>query len=189
MNFRTCMAKLESISPYSQSGFFVSEKKTKETHEAFEKRCWKEKAHVNGDGIIVIPAMAFKYSIDEAAKRLQIQIPGKGKTQYTKYIEAGVAVQKDVPLGIKFDDIQGETIWAHPDGKRGSGKRVRRTFPLIPEWKGTLEIMVFDETVTDEILERVLESAGVFVGVGRFRPEKQGYFGRWRVVGTKWSEV
>ena len=37
------------------------------------------------EGEIVIPAMAFKQALDGVAKRLGDQIPGKGKSTYTKH--------------------------------------------------------------------------------------------------------
>lgn len=69
---RTATVTLESISPYSQSGFFASEPEPKESKAAFEARCWREKMHTDSDGYLVIPPMSLKYSVDEACKRLAV---------------------------------------------------------------------------------------------------------------------
>lgn len=70
---------IESITPYSQSRMHDAPKLEKETADAYEKRTWREKATVNADGEICIPAMALKNCLDSAAKLLGTQIPGKGK--------------------------------------------------------------------------------------------------------------
>lgn len=186
---RQCTATLESITPYSQSKAFVSERGEKESHEAFEKRCWREKAHATAEGQIFMPPMAFKYSLDEACKRLGLQIPGQGKTRYTKYFEAGVYVPEGPLLGIKVEDVPGEWIYANSDGKRGSGTRVMRCFPVIAQWKADVKFMVLDDKIPEEVFERVLAESGLYVGIGRFRPEKQGYYGRFKVAKTDWAKI
>lgn len=82
---RTVIASLESISPYSQSRKTQSVKPREETAIDFETRTWRERCHVNADGNIFIPPMAFKNNLSDAAKFLSIQVPGKGKTTYTKH--------------------------------------------------------------------------------------------------------
>lgn len=187
---RTAIAKLTGISPYSQSNFFQSEKKPKETHADFEQRCWREKIHQNKKGEVVIPPMTFKYSIDEAIRRLALQVPGEGKTRYTRYFEAGYFVVEAPTLGILAKDVEGEWIWASSTGKKGKdgGTRVRRCYPTIPDWSCEVQFAVLDDKIPESIFERGLESAGMFVGIGRFRPENQGYYGRFKVDSIKWSE-
>jgi hypothetical protein len=46
---------------------------------AHERRTWREKSTYDAKGIIEIPAMGLKQSLDRAAKVLGEQIPGKGK--------------------------------------------------------------------------------------------------------------
>lgn len=186
---RICVASLESMTPYSQSKAYISTRGEKETADAFEKAHWREKAHVNEAGEVFIPAMAFKFALDESCKRLAIQVPGQGKTRYTKFFEAGVYVPEGPSLGIKIDDVKGEWVFCNSDGKRGSGSRVMRCFPVIPAWKADVTFMVLDDKIPQDIFERVLKECGLYVGIGRFRPQNQGYFGRFTVKAAKWSEV
>ncbi len=68
-----------------------------------------------------------------------------------------------------------------------SGK-VPRIFPVIPSgWKASAKILVLDESIPNEVLEQHLIDAGVFVGIGRWRAENRGLYGRFRVVSKKWS--
>ena len=180
---------LVSVSPYSQSRKHDTPKPDKETHDDYEKRTWRNKCTTDDEGNVVIPAMAFKQALDGVAKRMGIQIPGKGKATYTKHFVGGVICEADVPIPYNKDTIPSITISANSDGVRGSGKRVSRTFPQVPEWKGTARFVVLDDTVTTEIFEKHLTEAGRFIGIGRFRPEKGGLNGRFRPTAFRWSEV
>lgn len=181
--------ELESITPYTQSRMHDTPKIEKETADLHEQRTWREKTTTNKDGIICIPAMALKGALDTASKMLGTQIPGKGKSTYTKHFKAGVICEADVPLGVKKDEVGSITINANSDGVRGSGKRVKRTFPIIPQWKAIATFAVLDDTITKDIFEKHLTEAGRFVGIGQFRPENGGLNGRFKPVSFKWSEM
>lgn len=175
-------AKLTGITPYSQSRHYTTEMLDKETHPAYEKRTWRGRMHVDEEGFVFIPPMALKNCLSEAAKFLGIQIPGKGKANYTKHFEAGVMVMQKIPLGLKADEVRGEDLFVPSNGRRGDGSRVTKTFPFIPPgWTATAQIVVLDETVTEEVLQLHLVEAGKLIGMGRFRPRNNGYYGRFTV--------
>lgn len=182
-------ATLQSISPYSQSRMHDTEKLEKEGSSDFEKRTWREKCHTLPDGRIFIPPMSFKICLAECAKFISEQIPGKGKATWTKHFEAGVLCMEPIVLPDTKDTVAGETFNMNSDGIRGSGKRVPRTFPVIPEWKADVPFHVLDHTITKEVFERHLSEAGKFIGIGRFRPRNGGFYGRFKLVALKWAEV
>jgi hypothetical protein len=186
---KTCIARLKSVSPYSQSKSYSRfvPKLDKEGADDYENRTWREKTHVDENGEIVIPGMAFKMALDDAAKRYSQVIPGKGKATYTKHFVAGILVLDNVPTGVKKDEVEGEWIFVNADGVRGSGKRVWRCFPVIRDWEVDVTFYVGDDTVTKEIFEHYLAETGKFVGIGRFAPRRGGFYGRFSVVSTKWS--
>lgn len=183
-----CTAELQSITPYSQSRMHDTEKLNKETHDAYEKRTWRNKSHIDEDGMIYIPPMAFKMSLDAAAKYLSLQIPGKGKATYTKHFLSGVLVMDKLVTDVRGDDCEGEWINANADGVRGSGKRVKRCFPLIPAWAGTQDFYILDDTIDRDTFAKVLKEAGALIGIGRFRPQNGGFYGRFSVGKTSWRE-
>lgn len=184
---RSVLVQLESTSPYSQSRQHDTPKLEKEAADAYEQRTWREKCNTNDKGEIVIPAMGFKQSLDRAAKVLGEQIPGKGKATYSKFFTSGVICVENVPIGHKKENVPSITINANSDGVRGSGKRVKRTFPQVKNWSGVAEFTILDDTITPEVFERTLIAAGEIVGVGRFRPENGGLNGRFRVVKFEWA--
>lgn len=178
---KTYRVKLKSLSPYSQSKHYNVPKLEKELADAYERRTWMNRMHVDEHGEVFIPPMAFKNCLSEAAKFLGIQIPGKGKSNYTKHFEAGVMVVDPVPIHVKANKVQPEELFVPSDGKRGGGSRVIKLFPNIPSWEGEVEIHVLDETITKEVLMQHLEEAGKLIGIGRFRPRNNGFYGRFKV--------
>lgn len=184
---KTAICRLKSAAPYSQSKHIDAEKLDKETADAYEKRTWRERMHVNEDGNVFIPPMAFKNCLSEAAKYLSIQIPGKGKSTYTKHFEAGVLVTDPLDLGIKASEVPGLWLYVPSDGVRGGSKRVSKCFPLIKEWSGEVTFHILDETVTQDVFTKVLTEAGKFIGVGFFRPRNNGYYGRFTVEEILWG--
>jgi hypothetical protein len=182
---KICTATLRSLAPYSQSRKHDAPKLDRERADDYEERTWREKCHYDADGTIFIPPMAFKMTIDEAAKFLGLQIPGKGKATFTKHFLSGALVMEGPRLPYKRDEVEGEWINANADGVRGS-KRVRRCFPVIPSWEADVEFYILDPTITPAVFEEVLVAAGNFRGVGRFRPGNGGLYGRFEVVKTAW---
>lgn len=186
---KTANCHLRSLSPYSPSRHIANdvERLEKESHDAYEKRTWREKAHFDEKGRVYIPPMAFKQALSSAASFLSEKIKGKGQATWSKHFLAGVHVLEPVVLPIKKEDLIPQWIFAHADGKRGSGKRVMRCFPLIPQWEAIVPFSIFDLTITEEIFEKHLREAGNFIGVGRFRCQNGGFLGRFKVEKIDWN--
>lgn len=186
---RVATATLRSVSPYSQSRVLpLGSMKDKEKHDDYEKRIWRERLHVNAAGNVFIPPMAFKHCIASAAQYLSLSVPGKGTSKYTKHFLAGILVVEGLDTGIAKDAVEGEWLHMNSDGKKGGSKRVWRCYPKIENWAGDVEYLVLDDTITNEIFERVLIESGRFIGIGRFAPNRGGYYGRFAVDKVKWSE-
>lgn len=184
---KACTVYFTGAAPYSASRAHCAEKLPKETPDAYEERTWRQKAHIQ-DGKVVIPPMAFKIGLDRAAKMLGKQIPGKGKATYTKFFESGVIVTDPVVIANETD-IQMERIHANADGVRGSGKRVWRNFPRVDTWRGKVVFHIIADEITPDVFEEAVRYEGLAVGVGRFRPERGGYFGRFTVEKFEWKEI
>jgi len=186
---KQAIVKITGITPYGQGRYHNTEKLNKEGHDAYEKRTWREKLHVNKDGYVFVPPMAFKNCLAECAKFLSIQIPGKGKATYTKHFEAGVMVSDPLVLNVKKEDVPG--LWLHvpSDGRRGGSKRVMKCFPHIDEWGGEVTFYILDETITKDVFEDHIRQAGQFIGIGYFRPRNNGYWGRFDTELLEYNEM
>ncbi len=187
MKLATCT--LKSVSPYSQSRSYSQEIEHNEgeTHEDYEQRTWRNKSHSTPEGNIFMPPMSFKMALDTAAKMKGLKVPGKGPATYTKFFVSGVLCMEAPVLPDKKDDVAFDRIFANADGRRGSGKRVWRTFPRIDNWETKVDFHILADEITKSVFERVLIQAGAFVGIGRFRPENGGFYGRFEVKKIKWS--
>jgi hypothetical protein len=185
---RIAVARLKSASPYSQGNFIAEKKPRDRTHREHEELTWRQRMNVDENGVVIMPPMSFKLAICEAAKMKPTQIPGKGKATYTKNFVRGVMVFNHVSLGVKAEEVQGEWKLVPSDGKRGGTTRVEKCFPIIPSWEVDVTFHVLDDTLTEEVFETALSDAGRFIGVGRFRPENFGYYGRFSVESVKWSK-
>ena len=182
---------ISGITPLSQSRQHDEPKLDGERPDDYDKRTWRSKLNValrNGKQTVVIPAHGLHQAIAAAAKYSKRQIPGQGKATWTAKFTAGITLMDDPALGIDPSTVDGVTISANADGVRGSGKRVPRKFPVIPAWSTTFEVLVLDPIITEEIFREMLEMAGMFVGIGRFRPEKGGTNGRFHVDKIVWED-
>lgn len=177
---------LIGVAPISFSAPIQSKKNTGESHDAFEERTWRERLHVK-NGEVFIPPMALKNCLSEVAKFLSETVPGKGKATYTKHFEAGVMVIDELMLGIKAKDVAGERLFVPSDGRRGGTTRVWKTFPVIPEWKTHAIIYLLDPILADKPakVKEYLDYAGQFIGLGRFRPRNNGFYGRFKIENFK----
>lgn len=187
---RICTVHIRGVSPYSVSRHYTLEepKGDKETHEAYEKRTWRNRLHTNGNGTVVIPGMGFKLALEEAAKYLGTKIPGQGNKTWTKKLKSAVLVTDDMDTGIKADDVRGEWLFVPSDGRRGGGKRVMKCFPRVEAgWEGRIDFLVMDPILGEDTFLHFLQEAGKYIGVGRFRPENGGFYGRFEILSVEWS--
>jgi hypothetical protein len=188
---KTAIVKLNSASPYSQSRLFTKTEipaLEKEAHADYDARNWRNHQHWDAKtGEVFIPPMALKNCLMEVAQYLGEKVPGKGQATWTKHFTAGLLCSEPVMLGVNRDKTESETFMCHADGKRGSGTRVARTFPVIREWTADATFYILDESITRDIFQRYIEEAGKFIGIGRFRPRNGGFYGRFFAEVTSWK--
>lgn len=188
MHIRTATVTITGISPLSQSHPQPEPKLPGENHDAFDERTWRSKLNTSPSGTIIIPPHGMHQAIAAAAKYSGKQIPGQGKKTWTAKFTTGLAFLDEIDTGIPADAAQCIVISANADGVRGSGKRVTRRFPIVYQWSSTFDVTVLDPIITADVFAEMLEIAGMFIGVGRFRPEKGGQNGRFKIDSITWSD-
>ena len=181
---------LQGIAPMTHSHQHDEPKLEGEQPDAYDIRTWRKKLNVNADGTsIVLRAHGVQQCIAAAAKYSSRQIPGQGKKTWTKKFEAGLMILEDPELKIDPASVNSITISANSDGVRGSGKRVPRRFPVIPPgWQTTFDVTILDPIITEDIFSEMVALAGMFIGVGQFRPEKGGTNGRFKLAKLVWED-
>jgi len=186
---------LEGLSPISFSRVITAAKLPREKSEAYEERCWRDRLHTDDDGNVTLPTMAAKHALSQVAQYLGEKVPGKGQATWTKHFLSGI-LPLNTPL-IRVDgnpvpvaSVDGEWLFVPSDGKPGGGTRVMKCFPRIREgWTATVELLVVDDLIDDDTMRRYLDAAGSYIGLGRFRPRRGGYYGRFRVLSYETAEA
>lgn len=187
---KTATVRLTSTSAYSQSRHFTEDEVPPLPREGkgdYEKRTWRFRANALPDGRMFIPPQAFANSIRSAAKRLGIKIPGKRNQTYTASFEAGIMVVDPLILPNLASEVPGDTLFVPSNGVKGSGSRVMKTFPRVDSWSGDVKFYILDDVIVESVFMETLQHAGQLVGIGRFRPEKGGFFGRFMVDSLTWE--
>jgi hypothetical protein len=189
---RKVTVHLNGISPYSQSRHFDADmvpKLERENADAYDKRTWREHLHVDQEGRVFIPGMAFKQAMTDACRFLGHKVPEKRNATWTKHFQSGIMIFDNLVLPVRKEDVQSERLYLNADGKRGGGTRVWRTYPVLRNWAGSLDIYVVDELIIQPVLRAHLEAAGRFIGVGRFRPQNGGFYGLFEIARIDWQEI
>jgi hypothetical protein len=178
---------LESMTPYSQSRQHGEPFLENESADAHDKRTWRARLTVE-NGTVRIPVKAITDALVDAAGYTGIKIQGgRGKTWKAKF-QSGIAIFENPDLGIKPDDVPYIDLPSDANGKRGSGTRVMRRFPMINQWRATFDVHILDPVITEEIFTKVMNDAGLFIGIGRYRPQNRGTNGRFKLAKLVWKE-
>lgn len=121
---------------------------------------------------------------------------GKGAATATKHIVQGIIppLEFSYLTDHKGKKLHKDTVKGIPlpcDAKGMKGKKrttmVIRTFPIISEWMTEATFSVIDDKITEPVFLRILRTAGLMVGVGRWRPENGGQGGRFKPIAVTWS--
>jgi len=188
---KTAIATLKSAegSPYSQGRPYENEIEhlKDEGDNDYEKRTWMNRLHTTADGHVFIPPTAFKLCLQDEAQRDSKKIKGEGTKTWTKYFRSGVEVVEPVILAVTKDQVEAHWVFGSSTGTRGGPKRVWKCYPLMRAWGGKVVFLIIDEKIKEEIFWETLERGGIFTGIGVYRPQSGGYFGRFTVEKLDWK--
>jgi hypothetical protein len=192
MEFSVATVTLNSFSPYSQSKQHDEPALKGEGKGDYDKRTWLAKAHITENGTLGIPAASLTQAIAEAAKYSKKQIPGQGKATWTQKFKSGIMIPTPfVDTGIHKDNVGYVDIMCDAQGKTGSAvsSRVPRRFPQVPKWSATFEVWILDPIITEDVFREMVELAGMFIGIGRWRPVMNGgQNGRFVIGKLDWQD-
>lgn len=131
--------------------------------------------YLDEDGAPTLPAAAFRKNIESAARKLR-QGPQVREGLIVEEVEA---FDYDRSLGTTASELARSAQFTV--GVRMRGGRVLRTRARFDEWAATIRVDVDPELVDEEQLLTWLDIGGRRLGVGNWRPEKSGQFGRFEV--------
>lgn len=129
------------------------------------------------DGKIAIPSYVMQANLIKGCKSLK-----KGKSA-----GAGLIVENDATLIFPDQSLPIESIYEKEEYQFYMsvvmrGIRIMRMRPIFPEWGAEFDISFYDDLFKQSELDQVLRVAGDMIGLGDWRPEKYGKYGRYEVV-------
>lgn len=131
--------------------------------------------YLDEGGTPTLPAAAFRKNIEVAARKLR-QGPQVREGLIVEEVEE---FDYDRSLGTTPDELARTTQFTV--GVRLRGGHVLRTRARFDDWAATIRVDVDPELVDREQLLTWLDIGGRRLGVGSWRPEKSGQFGRFEV--------
>ena len=131
----------------------------------------------NESGAPTIPAAAFRSMIETSARKLKQGAQVRG----------GLIVLDDAEFeydreryGTTIDQLGKNTQFTK--GVVVQRSRILRTRARFEEWEARFRIYVDEEEVDQEQLETWLDIGSRKIGLGDWRPEKSGHYGRFEVL-------
>ena len=135
----------------------------------------KEAAYYMPDGVYAVPLMAIKSAIISAAhKDLGIE---KTLVRKALFLRAPVRGSMNTPM-VKHS----EPFVREDQVRVGNDSADLRYRPQFDEWEVELDIEYDHELLQPADIVNLINRAGFGVGIGEWRPEKSGEFGRFAVV-------
>lgn len=145
----------------------------------YEKEALK-KLYIDSEGTIYQPSTHMERALIEAGKKIRVK--GGGKATYSKLFGSMISIE-EFELVHKIQNYEiNKTLVVIPS-TRG---RVIRYRPIFKKWALVFHIDAEDEIPAD-VIKEALEIAGRYVGIGDWRPEKKGKYGKFQV--TEFKEI
>jgi len=171
--------EVKGISPLLYNRFVdtqIDSKSKKRTGSPVEQN-YLEKIYMN-ENKPYIPSVYFRNCLIEAGK--QFKITGKGKSNYSKLIGATV----DVVPAIILNDNEFVPFRISAVNPMTKGRMIV-TRPKMDVWGCKFEVVLNDDVIDGVVIKDILEHAGRYVGIGDWRPDKKGMFGKFIVTSFK----
>ena len=142
----------------------------------------EKKAYKDNDRNLFIPGPNIFSCIITAGKFHKV---GKSKvtTMKTSLVPAGLSIRDIVcPLGTKEFEVDSRSVVIPSTGGRVMAHR-----PRLDRWKTRFILDVDTDMFSLEFVRELINDAGRKIGLGDFRPDRKGPFGKFSITG--WEVV
>ncbi len=139
-------------------------------------------AYISDNGILYYPAENIFACLVCAGKYHKI---GKNKvtTMKSSLIPAGITMLSTSCLfGTPSFEVDSRSVVIPSTGGRIMKHRAR-----LDKWATHFEIEVDNNLISEKMARQIVDDAGSKVGLGDFRPDRKGSFGKFKVV--KWERI
>lgn len=175
--------KIEGITPLLFNRFIQAsiESKVKKRAGSVKESPVEDKLYTTENGKIYTPSTHIMGMLVNSGKNFKIQ--GKSKATYSKLMGSSVEVSPDA-IVHKIQDWEPFTVSAVNPMTKG---RVLVTRPMMKEWELEFRIKFNEDEIPVEVIKNILDYGGQYVGIGDWRPEKKGKYGKFIV--TEFKEI
>lgn len=174
---------VKGLTPLLMNKFNESELQSKVRDKNLTPREEAEKVlYAHTDGRLYLPTTMVYACLINAGKFHKL---GKNKvtTQKSSLIPAGVMINEQAtffPKGTKWE------VDSRPVVIPSTGGRIMKHRPRLDEWELKFSFSLDTTMFSPKFLRMLVDDAGSKVGLGDFRPERKGFYGRFVV--TEWTE-
>ena len=110
-------------------------------------------------------------------RRKKAQVRGQKKATYSKIVGSVVEINPDaIEIKGKWDEYRTSAVNPMTKG------RMMVNRPRFDKWSLTFEIIVNGDDISKETINDLLVDAGQKTGIGDWRPEKKGKYGKFIVT-------
>lgn len=188
------MARIEGVSALLQHRFseeseaaVSSSTRTVKRREETPREAAERVAYRYPDGTLYLPGAAIARLLREAGANHKM----KGSRRSVKYLVPGAVIVPDETLALidpETDTPAGDfEVDSRPVVIPATKGRVMRHRPRLDAWATEFTLEVDDEMLDGAFVHQLLTEGGRKLGLGDFRPERGGPFGRFHV--TVWKRV
>ena len=172
---------IQGVTPLLQNRFLQSqiEGGSKKKTGAERAQDPLAKLYTLPNGTLYQPAVCITRCLIDAGKNFQIK--GKQKATYSKLFGSSISVEPDA-ITHKIQKWAPFTISAVNPMTKG---RMIVTRPMFEKWALDFRLQVLDDGIPIEVVKEALDYAGMYVGIGDWRPEKKGKYGKFIVTELK----
>ncbi len=171
---RGCNPMLDAVKAHKE--ITGKRKKTDEDHAQIARNEWELAMYFDPKIGPYMPAMNMRAALVGGAKFNKL---GQAVKRSTTPMMERLPVEYDGPRTLDTMFKRSDFVDCRSVGV--NGKRIMRTRPIFQQWGFDFEL-AYDEQQLDEAqLILAFENAGLLVGIGDYRPECGGLFGRFSV--------
>jgi hypothetical protein len=144
--------------------------------EQAEQACYRD-----GEDFCYFPGQAIARLLREAGSSHK----QRGSRRSVKYLVPAAVIVPDDAIhildaeGKKVDDFE---VDSRPVTIPATKGRIMRHRPRWDEWTATFALDIDDTVLPEELIHQLLEEGGRRIGIGDYRPESGGPFGRFSIV-------
>jgi hypothetical protein len=167
---------IEGVTPLLMNRFRDASIEGKATKKGEAKeQAVEDKLYLTAEGKPYIPSVYFWRALIDAGKKLQVR--GQKKATYSKIVGSVVEINPDcIEIKGKWEAYRTSAVNPMTKG------RMMVTRPMFNKWSCSFEILVNGDEIAADTMNTLLTTAGQTTGIGDWRPEKKGKFGKFIVT-------